>query len=287
MVNYRYFNLSQHFDPSYDLISIPFLFEICWFWFWWIPWLLEKMSNFESKVSTVAPWIGLQNFLKIFSFFTESSVRSTLSFHSHLLTNEKSQSKSTRTISEAVSLYHFFFKHNMLHLDARAVKRFLGCVAFSKWDFLALFIWEPIVDITWHMKLKLSQGLNRNRTVKSEKAIFLFATRHSLPAMVPKKREVVWRNLWATVIMIRLDLDITSDRGYWTCIFSKFDEFVSNPSNHLLSGYNFKFNTTHQSIFWRSANFTSYRQPESKHYSILRVEYGRNGSSRAAWVLAV
>ena len=218
------------------------------------------MSNFESKVSTVAPWIGLQNFLKIFSFFTESSVRSTLSFHSHLLTNEKSQSKSTRTISEAVSLYHFFFKHNMLHLDARAVKRFLGCVAFSKWAFFGAFYMRTNrwYHLTYEIETLTMQGLNRNLTVKSEKAIFRFATRHSLLAMVPKKREVVWRNLWATVIMIRLDLDITSDRGYWTCIFSKFDEFVSNPSNHLLSGYNFKFNTTHQSIFWRSANFTSY-----------------------------
>ena len=29
------------------------------------------------------------------------------------------------------------------------------------------------------------------------------------------------------------------------------------------------------------------REPESKHCSTLRVEYGRNGSARAAWVLAV
>ena len=33
--------------------------------------------------------------------------------------------------------------------------------------------------------------------------------------------------------------------------------------------------------------FVFNRQPESKHCSTLRVEYGRNGSARAAWVLAV
>ena len=60
----------------------------------------------------------------------KSYVRFTFPFHA--LSDQMKRVNQNLIIENLGSVYSFFFSHGMLHLDAKAVKRFQGCVTIIK-----------------------------------------------------------------------------------------------------------------------------------------------------------